>query len=60
MSNNKRKNRKSIICIEKIPQEVIRELSLATLKGAIEFYKNPENVANFNDWLKKRNKSQEN
>lgn len=60
MKNSKRKNGKSIICIEKIPQEVIREVSRATLKGTIEFYKNPENVAAFNDWLKKRKKSQEN
>lgn len=37
--NNKRTNCKSIICIEKIPQQVIRELSLATLKGAINFIK---------------------
>ncbi len=48
------------INVEKIPKEEVRLLSLAALKGAIEFYKDPENVRAFNEWLKNRKKSQTN
>ncbi len=44
------------IYVEKIPQKEVRAMAIAVLDGAIEFYKNPENVRAFNEWLKKRKK----
>ena len=47
------------IDVEKIPQKEVWAMARATLEGAREFYKNPENVRAFNEWLEKRKKSQE-
>lgn len=45
------------IDVEKIPQEEVRAMARAALEGAREFYKNPENIRAFNEWLEKRKKS---
>ena len=53
------KGGKMKIDVEKIPQKEVWAMARATLEGAREFYKNPENVRAFNEWLEKRKKSQE-
>ena len=61
MNNYKTKNNRSVkIDFKKIPEEEMRAMASAVLEGAREFYKNPENVRTFNEWLEKRKKSQEN
>ena len=61
MNNSKTKNNRSVkIDFKKIPEEEMRALASAVSEGASEFYKNPENVRTFNEWLEKRKKSQEN
>jgi len=38
-----------------IPENEIRFLAMTLLDGAKKFYENPENVAAFKEWQKKRN-----
>ncbi len=42
------------INVNAIPQHDIKLLSMTVLDDAIEFYKDPKNVAAFKEWQKKR------
>lgn len=42
------------IIVKDIPESVMRELAIATLKGAKKFYEDPENVRKFEEWRKNR------
>lgn len=58
MNNGKTKKETKIkIDFKKIPKEEVRAMARAVLDDVIEFYKNPENVHTFNEWLKNRKKS---
>lgn len=42
-----------------IPKDVLNRLARWALKGCKEFFNDPENVREFEEWQKQRNKSKE-